>query len=168
MRDLVFSSDGKYIAAGSFGGYLHVWDAATGSTVRQWSGWEADGSVYALAFSPNSIYLASGESDGFVRVWNIDSGEPLWALRGHDDGVACATFSGEDGYYLAMTSIKGEVKVWETQSGRMVRTLSNADPDARWRSKHITAFTPDQKTVVSVNIRDGAVRRWQATGKAYT
>ena len=55
MRDLVFSSDGKYIAAGSFGGYLHVWDAATGSTVRQWSGWEADGSVYALAFSPNSI-----------------------------------------------------------------------------------------------------------------
>lgn len=97
---VVFSADGKYLAAGTQGasgelpepGEVHVWDSATGQRLRtiktrpdvEQGG--NPGSVASLAFHSKATRLAAAVSDGTVRLWELPSGKELFEMRGHQVG----------------------------------------------------------------------------------
>ncbi|MCL4368249.1 MAG: hypothetical protein M1337_03660 [Actinobacteria bacterium] len=67
-RSIVFSPDGRLLAAGSDNG-IELWDTARRQRLLTLSG--HTGSVGDLAFSPDGATLASGSGDGTVRLWRV-------------------------------------------------------------------------------------------------
>ncbi len=101
---VVFSTDGKFLAAGTIGesgelpssAEVHVWDAATGQRLHTMKTRPVveqggnPGSVMYLAFHSKGTRLAAAVSDGTVRLWEMPSGKELFEMRGHQVGSAGA------------------------------------------------------------------------------
>ncbi len=66
---IVFSQDGRWIAAGTQGGDVMLWDAGTGERANVLRG--HGGTVESLAFSPDGTLLASYAVDGTVVLWEL-------------------------------------------------------------------------------------------------
>jgi len=75
------SPDDKYIVSGSDDKSVRVWDASTGSELKELKGhtnW-----VTSVAFSPDGKHIVSGSRDKSVRVWDASTGSELKELKGH-------------------------------------------------------------------------------------
>jgi len=63
VYSVAFSSDGQYLASGSFDRCLHIWSVKDGSLVKTYRGqggifevcWNADGTKVAACFSNNTV-----------------------------------------------------------------------------------------------------------------
>lgn len=98
---VAFSTDGKYLAAGTIGvsgeapisGEVSLWDATTGQRVHLFKTRPHveqggnPGSVMKLAFHPKGTRLAAAISDGTVRLWELPSGKELFEMRGIKTGA---------------------------------------------------------------------------------
>ena len=63
IKDIMFSSDGKYLVSAGDDKVVRVWDVKTGETVRTIRGQVGDGhegKIYAAALSAQDKYLAVG------------------------------------------------------------------------------------------------------------
>lgn len=69
LRFVVYSPDGKFIAAANFDGSVRLWDAQTGQELRRYP---HSGVANLVAFSPDSKYLASVSGDGIARFFDVD------------------------------------------------------------------------------------------------
>ncbi len=123
-----WSPEGRYLATGSEGGAVLLWDmqcadfasAPTVSLVHQYSN-----DITALAWSPNGQFLVVGSGEGLLEIWRMaaDSGNQLekqlispscagktvWALAWSPDSTLLATGTGiRDGYACI-----SEVLVWD-------------------------------------------------------
>src|SRR4051812_44656503 len=57
VNDLAFSADGRQLAAGDDGGFIRVWDMATG---RPLTTFRTEAIVWTVALSPDGRLLAAG------------------------------------------------------------------------------------------------------------
>jgi WD40 repeat protein/Flp pilus assembly protein TadD len=109
-----FSPDGRYLAAGLYGGggagLIRLWDATTGQLVQTLAGHH--GHVFGVVFDPTGQRLASAGSDGTVRVWTVPRGQEIRLYRGHREVVRDVVFS-PDGMRLTSASADGTLKVWD-------------------------------------------------------
>ena len=69
---VAWSPDGERLAACSFAGGVHTWEASSGADVYCYQGHV--GPVYALAWSPDGSMLASAGEDGQVYLWENQIG----------------------------------------------------------------------------------------------
>src|SRR5262245_33006788 len=81
----VYSPDGKTLASAGYDKLIRLWDAATGTELRQLRGHY--GPVSSVAFSPDGKWLASGSWDMTVRVWDVTTGNEIRRCLGHQGGV---------------------------------------------------------------------------------
>ena len=72
-RGMVYSPDGRYLAAARNDGKIRVWDPSSGQLLHTLEGHR--GPAWQVAFSPDSRTLASGGSDRSVRLWDVTSGQ---------------------------------------------------------------------------------------------
>ena len=72
VRTLTFSPDGKILAGGSNGGFIHLWNAQTGTELFTLRGHR--NRISALAFSPDGKTLAGGNRDGEISLWHTGNG----------------------------------------------------------------------------------------------
>jgi WD40 repeat protein len=124
VRTCAFSSDGRYIASGSYtcvasGLFqiqvleeLKLWNGDTGrEVVANLS--TSPGTIYACAFSPDATRLAAGSDDHTVKVWDVSGARRLTILQGHSATVHACAFS-PDGRRLVSGSADHTLKVWDT------------------------------------------------------
>ncbi len=175
LRDLVFSPDGRLLAAADVDFRVRLIDVGTGH-VRQTLEGHTD-VVLWLAFAPHGKTLASGGSDPTVRLWDVQTGKELRILRGNKGQAWAVNFS-PDGSLLATgrTIVEAgkrtnEVILWDAQSWQPRRVLPGGTGGVE-----TLAFSPDNKVLaVGEGTQEGAgaIQLWQlkdllqgaATGK---
>ncbi len=132
---VVFSPDGKQIAAGSPGkGMVTLWDVDTGKINTTFTHGNETG-IHDVAFSPDGRLLASGGTDYLANIWDVASGKPVQKLV-IGDGIYSLAFS-PDGKILATAGCDRTLKLWEVESGKMLRSLPHSD------ELMTVAFSPD-------------------------
>ncbi|MCA9228829.1 MAG: PD40 domain-containing protein, partial [Planctomycetales bacterium] len=89
--------------------------------------WQADSSrwdrCWRAVYSPDGSAIATATDDQSVKLWNPDTGEMLYELRGHTNGVNGINYS-PDGRQLCSSDWDGNIRVWNTQTRKAEKVLS--------------------------------------------
>jgi WD40 repeat protein len=150
VNSVAFSSDGQYLATGSWDRLVKVWRVANGTLVSSRS--DHAQKVNAVAFSPNGQWLASASDDMTVKLYRTSDWGVERTLTGHTNLVLSLAFS-PNSARLATGSWDQTTRIWNIPDGSLLFSLphgSNVDP---------VAFAPDGKTLAS-GARDGSIKLW--------
>ncbi|MHC5111460.1 MAG: protein kinase domain-containing protein [Planctomycetota bacterium] len=151
MARLAASPDGRWLAAGSGDGKIHLQNLVDGSNVA-WEGHDA--SIAALAFSPDSRWLASGAQDNTARIWEVATQIEHRTLVGHSQYVTGVAFS-PDGRWIVTASRDKTLRLWDRDTGDVLATMHGHRSDVL-----AVAFDPLGRWVVSGS-RDNTIALWR-------
>jgi WD40 repeat protein len=155
MRSVVFRRDGRRILTAGYEGRARVWDARTGSLLRELRGPDENALAEAV-FSNDGAYIAGAGNDGTVRVWETATGDPIGIAVGHAYQVTHVAFD-PSGTTVVSGSSDGTAKVW-SREGRLNSILSGGGEPIT-----AVAFSPDGRSVLTAGA-DGYVRIWNPSG----
>ncbi|KAJ1304309.1 hypothetical protein OPQ81_005469 [Rhizoctonia solani] len=156
FRSFDISPNGKYVASGSWGGDIHVWDIRTGQLVlgplnianRSFS-------IKSIRFSNERPWIASGSYDGTVSIWDARTGDLLLGpLEGHTRSITSLSFS-PDSAYIVSGSNDHTLRLWDTRSVQMVPNPLHGHTDA----VTLLNISQDGTRVVSGS-EDGSIYVW--------
>jgi WD40 repeat protein/serine/threonine protein kinase len=143
---VAFSPDGTRLVTCGVENTVRVWDARTGSLLRELKG-HTDKVSWAT-FSPDSTRIVTGSGDRTAKVWDARTGAPVVELKGHRNPVMRASYS-PDGSRIVTAGFQGglqrgaELKVWDARTGEFLRDAEGImTPDGS------VAFSPDSKRIV--------------------
>ncbi len=167
---LVWSPDGKWLAAQQNLWALKVWDAGTGREVLDLKITNGGTTVYSLVWSPDSKQLAFLYEGQGLKIVEVATKKELLVLPNIGTLSSALTWS-PDGKQLAVANRqpgkKGGfellVKILDATAGKTAATLSpvgDANTEATWLS-----WSPDGKHIASGST-NGEMAVWDAnTGK---
>jgi WD40 repeat protein len=113
VSSVAFSPDSRRMLTTSEDGMVRVWEAATGTRIRDLVGHASR--VWCAADSPDGKRIATGGSDHNVRIWNAETFDQVGRLSGHEDYVYSLVWRA-DSQQLITGSGDGTVRIWDTQS----------------------------------------------------
>jgi tetratricopeptide (TPR) repeat protein len=158
IESLAFSPDGNWLAAGTAGKTIHVWDLATRTERMLFKGHHAP--VKTITFSHDGNRLASsGSDDQTVKVWDVQTGKELFTLKGHNKWIAGVAFSPDD-KLLATGGEDQTAKLWDARTGTELKTLTGHNlwvwGVAYSPTGDILASASGDKTIKLWNVATGA------------
>jgi WD40 repeat protein len=143
VRDILVTSDKKYIVSASDDKTIRVWNIETGREERKILGQIGNGSegkIYAVALSEDDKYLASGgylsygddKGYGRIRIFDFKTGKLLQNLESHTSIINSLCFD-NSGKYLISGSYDKTVKIWiKGENGFYLdRTLTDFESPVR-------------------------------------
>lgn len=177
-RSVRFSPDGRWLAAGSHGGQVRVWEVLTdgpGVQLRERAAFVADPEgVGAVAFSREGGLLLTTGLGGKERAWQPGTGQPAQAAKPWiDEGPALAgqlrleeilpgpgqwvndAAVSPDRSRLAVAVEDGQVQLWDLATRRRRRSLLGHDGSAT-----SVVFSPRGDFLISAGA-DETVRIWR-------
>ena len=109
-RIVVWTPDGRRVAAGTARGWFIMWDVTTGREVLGFKAHTAQ--IRSIAISPDGLRLATASVDRSVKIWDM-AGRQLLTLRGHDGGAHSVAWS-PSGEWLVSSGGVGlkRLKLW--------------------------------------------------------
>lgn len=109
VSHIVFSHCGRYIATGSLGGTVKVWN---NSWNLLWSTDLPQGSVQNIMFSPDNTHLLiAARTDALIT--KVEDGELVRCFSGHSLEISSLKFSSDGTHFLA-GSRDGTAKLWRS------------------------------------------------------
>jgi WD40 repeat protein len=139
-RDLAFSSDGRWLAAGTLQGHIVVWDTAKGE--RQWASHAHETQVNKVAFNQAGDLLASVSWEGSLRLWDAPTGRLITSYPGSSYDLQ---FSPDD-RRLAHVQAVSHAALLEVAAHPEFRLLLPAEPGVyRWS----VAFSSDGRLIAT-------------------
>ena len=157
VMSIVFSSDGKTLASGSWDNTIKLWDLETKTVITTLSG--HSNNVNSLALSPDGKTLASGSLDQTIKLWDLETKTIIDTLTGHSNSVISIAFS-PDGRTLASGSRFSAVKLWDLETKTIIDTLNRYSNFA-----NSIAFSPDGRTLASGSLLDQTIKLWDLETK---
>jgi WD40 repeat protein len=116
---IIFSPDGRRLAAPGPEFSVCVWDATPGGSFEEraplltLAGHERE--IQGVAFSPDGKRLASASMDGTVKLWDVVNGWEVLTLHADaGDNILDVTFS-PDGRLLVAGTRSGKVLIWDAR-----------------------------------------------------
>jgi WD40 repeat protein len=140
-RPVAFSPDSKRLAIVTARA-IHLLDARTLKTVRNFEPHREMRGVFGLVFSPDGKRLALG-GEYAITVWDVVTGKPLACPPGHLSAVHTLAFS-PDGKRLATGGQDGTAYVWDLATGRAMHTFAG-----HFYCPAGLAFSPDGKMLAT-------------------
>jgi WD40 repeat protein len=156
LKHMSFSPDGRTLATSGADGQLILWDFAERRTnappIKH-----GDGSV---AFSSDGRLIACIGLDLIARVWDVASQQPVNLLRGLEPARTLAFTP--DGTRIVCGRADHTVRVWDATGPRDKDMLKGHE---RWI--HQVAFSPDGKTLASVDFDQGLTKLWDVPTRRF-
>jgi WD40 repeat protein/beta-lactamase regulating signal transducer with metallopeptidase domain len=177
LAGLLFSPDGKTLAARGADGSLYLWEADTGKEIRQIKAPQrqgrnqvvlprvAGGDVSGMAFTPDGKALAVSATEfnqqtitSSVKFWDVATGQETRQIKAPQGVRVSAVSFTPDGKILAYGS-NNMIQLCEADTGNEVRQITVRD------GVLTLIFSPDGKTLATRG-RNQQVRLWETeTGK---
>jgi WD40 repeat protein len=142
VESVSFSPCGDFLAVGTGGHMIHIWDIALRQCVNSF---RESSSVHALEYSPDGQYIVAGTDHSNIRVWNLITGDYV-TLKGHRDLVWSVMYS-PDGRHIASASDDGTVRMWNVASGLCTSIWTGHEGS----SVYNVAFSPDGQAIASTS-----------------
>jgi WD40 repeat protein len=164
ITTVVFSPDGKSIAAAREDGAVLVYDARTGRLERTLRTEGAIGFTFeTAAFSPDGTMLATGSRAGIVQLWSPATGAQI----GHPTLVAAApvasiAFDPTGETFATAGGSDGLAKLWTTRTQQQFGATFPGDP-GHWGNAR---YTPDGSKLIVV-YDDGKGFVWPVSLRAW-
>lgn len=111
---LVFSPDGKRVAAGITDGSLDVWDIENDKLLYSVKG--HSNQVTSVEYSHDGKRILTGSLDKTAVIWDAETGVKQAVLQGHSKGLTFADFSSDDRYIVTASS-DNTVRIWGGSNG---------------------------------------------------
>ena len=149
---LTLSRDGRFLAGGTTGGDVLVWDALSFARRATWK--PGPVGVTALAFAPDGARLAVGRMNSSIALLSTRDGSAERVLAGHEKLVSCLAFS-PDGTRLVSGAYDHTLRVWSPENEEALLTLHG-------HTEPVTAVAFDrQGEILASASKDGTLRLWR-------
>ncbi|HOV15740.1 MAG TPA: hypothetical protein PK771_15735, partial [Spirochaetota bacterium] len=104
IQSIAYSTDGKYIASGSYDDTIKYWDRSNGNLIRTLK--DHTGPVNSLDFSSDGNYLTSSSGDSTLKYWNIKTGELIYSVTLREGEILVWT---PEGFFMGSEKLAREV-----------------------------------------------------------
>ena len=141
---LLFSSDGRWLAAYDEDDTIHLLDVARGQVVYSVAGVPG---IFCLAFSRGGDTLITGDPARHVIIRDAATGEVRSMLRGHVGDITSVDASSTEDL-VASSGADGTMRLWNLKTGRCVATMEPAGPYAGMNIAGVTGITPAQRATL--------------------
>ncbi len=92
VTSVVFSPNGRFVAAGSLDTVVRIWDVQTGQLIEHlMKHWD---SVYSVSFTPDGKGLVSGSLDKTLKYWDVSGLESSSGICSKEEGVILSEKNG--------------------------------------------------------------------------
>lgn len=165
---VAWAPDGKLLAAGTFDGYIALWDAQSGKRLATWGGPPEDTSsrgsrypfgVYGLAWSPDARHIVSLRYDTKLVIWDVRAGKYI-AVRRTDNKPNGVLWPAKRDY-IASTSDAGTIQLWDSATYKHVATMGDHG-ESGWA--YPVAPSPDAG-MLAIGRSDGTMQVWDAQSR---
>ena len=157
VSHLAFSPDNKLLVSVASESRIHIWDAATGRGLAEFS---HPFLVRCLAFTPDNKHLATGTVDGKVQLWSLPGGKLARTMVVQGEVKKVRSLAFHPAGKLMATGGREFVRLWSLESGKVVwqrRWVPSGDTGGR------LAFSTDGRHIISV--ARSVITRSVATGR---
>ncbi len=160
IKDIMFTSDGRYLVSAAYDKTVRVWDAETGEMVRTIRGQikEGDeGKLYAAALSPDDRWLAVGGWMKYdeIRLIDFRTGEIVALLKGHSNVLLGLDFSPDSRRLVSSSSDKTAI-IWDVLNQKKLHVLEGHEMRI-----YGVAYSADN-SMVATGSDDDSIKLWDA------
>ena len=154
VSDVAYSPDGKNILTGSSDGFIRIWDAKNGESIKVICCHNAP--ITSVAYAPNGKHIVSASLDGSVEIWDgtaENGNEWVESLEDEDYFIFDAVFA-PDGKHVLTASGDSTARIWEVESASLLKSLVGHQHVLR-----SVTYSPDG-TLILTGSEDGTAKIW--------
>ena len=156
LSDSKLSPDNRFLATGTWGGEIIIWDLMDGMLKHRFKGHNSV--IQRLDFNHDGNYLLSGSLDSTLYLWETSSGQYIWGRKFSNGSVTSVDINNQGN--IAACCIKDKIWLWDISNGELFTSLRTAT------NLNILKFSQDDQHLICGamdglliwNLRSGRIR----------